>query len=140
MQNGRELLTVLAQELDELSISIRLRLLSPPPISTIWLLLSADLCLNKFLSLPSSLQQFYASHLELITEETSSEVSYSSWKKSPEKEHYRFDLNTWRQQLEVETERPPPVIERVAPTPAQPITVLVKSEVKEDPGRNRQRN
>ena len=57
-----------------------------------------------------------------------------------EKNKKRYDLNTWRQQLEVETERPPPVIERVAPTPAQPITVRVKSEVKEDPDRNRQRN
>lgn len=93
MQNGRELLSVLAQELDELSISIRLRLLSPPPISTIWLLLSADLCLNKFLPLPNTLQQFYAAHLELTTEETFSEVSYGSWKKSPEKEDYRPDTS-----------------------------------------------
>ncbi|KAF9410490.1 hypothetical protein HW555_010443 [Spodoptera exigua] len=91
MQNGRELLSVLAQELDELSISIRLRLLSPPPVSTIWLLLSADLCLNKFLPLPNTLQQFYAAHLELTTEENFSEVSYGSWKKSPEKDEYRPD-------------------------------------------------
>lgn len=89
MQNGRELLSVLAQELDELSISIRLRLLSPPPISTIWLLLSADLCLNKFLPLPNTLQQFYAAHLELTTEENFSEVSYGSWKNTPEKEEFR---------------------------------------------------
>lgn len=93
MQNGRELLSVLAQELDELSISIRLRLLSPPPISTIWMLLSADLCLNKFLPLPNTLQQFYAAHLELTTEENFSEVSYGSWKKSPEKEDYRPDTS-----------------------------------------------
>lgn len=86
MQNGRELLSVLAQELDDLSISIRLRLLTPPPVSIIWLLLSADLCLNKFLPLPNTLQQFYASHLELTTEDNFSEVSYGSWKKSPEKE------------------------------------------------------
>lgn len=91
MQNGRELLSVLAQELDDLSISIRLRLLSPPPVSIIWLLLSADLCLNKFLPLPNSLQQFYAAHLELTTDENFSEVSYGSWKKSPEKEDYRSD-------------------------------------------------
>lgn len=93
MQNGRELLSVLAQELDELSISIRLRLLSPPPVSTIWLLLSADLCLNKFLPLPNTLQQFYAAHLELTTEETFSEVNYGSWKKSPEKEDFRPEAN-----------------------------------------------
>ncbi|XP_022835174.1 uncharacterized protein LOC111362687 isoform X1 [Spodoptera litura] len=93
MQNGRELLSVLAQELDELSISIRLRLLSPPPVSTIWLLLSADLCLNKFLPLPNTLQQFYAAHLELTTEENFSEVSYGSWKKSPEKDEYRPDAS-----------------------------------------------
>lgn len=93
MQNGRELLSVLAQELDELSISIRLRLLSPPPISTIWLLLSADLCLNKFLPLPNTLQQFYAAHLELTTEENFSEVTYGSWKNSPEKEDYRPDMS-----------------------------------------------
>ncbi|KAF9801417.1 hypothetical protein SFRURICE_013155, partial [Spodoptera frugiperda] len=93
MQNGRELLSVLAQELDELSISIRLRLLSPPPVSTIWLLLSADLCLNKFLPLPNTLQQFYAAHLELTTEESFSEVSYGSWKKSPEKDEYRPDAS-----------------------------------------------
>ncbi|XP_047038423.1 uncharacterized protein LOC124643476 isoform X1 [Helicoverpa zea] len=91
MQNGRELLSVLAQELDELSISIRLRLLSPPPVSTIWLLLSADLCLNKFLPLPNTLQQFYAAHLELTTEENFSEVSYGSWKKSPEKDDFRSE-------------------------------------------------
>ncbi|KAH9633147.1 hypothetical protein HF086_013770 [Spodoptera exigua] len=83
--------SLLAQELDELSISIRLRLLSPPPVSTIWLLLSADLCLNKFLPLPNTLQQFYAAHLELTTEENFSEVSYGSWKKSPEKDEYRPD-------------------------------------------------
>lgn len=93
MQNGRELLSVLAQELDELSISIRLRLLTPPPISTIWLLLSADLCLNKFLPLPNTLQQFYAAHLELTTEENFSEVSYGSWKKSPEVDDYRADTS-----------------------------------------------
>ncbi|XP_052757058.1 uncharacterized protein LOC113517181 [Galleria mellonella] len=87
MQNGRELLSQhTAQELDDLSISIRLRLLTPPPVSIIWLLLSADLCLNKFLPLPNTLQQFYASHLELTTDENYSEVSYGSWKKSPEKE------------------------------------------------------
>lgn len=91
MQNGRELLSVLAQELDDLSISIRLRLLSPPPVSIIWLLLSADLCLNKFLPLPNTLQQFYAAHLELTTDENYSEVSYGSWKKSPEKDGYRSD-------------------------------------------------
>ncbi|XP_037295766.1 uncharacterized protein LOC115453434 isoform X1 [Manduca sexta] len=84
MQNGRELLLVLAQELDELSISIRLRLLSPPPVSVVWLLLSADLCLNKFLPLPNTLQQFYAAHLELTTDENYSEVSYGSWKKPDE--------------------------------------------------------
>ncbi|XP_038217824.1 uncharacterized protein LOC119836522 [Zerene cesonia] len=81
MQNGRELLSILSQELDELSISIRLRLLTPPPVSIIWLLLSADLCLNKFLPLPNSLQQFYASHLDLTSDESFSEVSYGSWKK-----------------------------------------------------------
>ncbi|XP_026323257.1 uncharacterized protein LOC113232697 isoform X2 [Hyposmocoma kahamanoa] len=89
MQNGRELLSVLAQELDDLSISIRLRLLAPPPVSIIWLLLSADLCLNKFLPLPNTLQQFYASHLELTSDENYSEVSYGSWKK--EKDGYRSD-------------------------------------------------
>lgn len=94
MQNGRELLSVLAQELDELSISIRLRLLSPPPISTIWLLLSADLCLNKFLPLPNTLQQFYAAHLELTTEENFSEVSYGSWKNTPEKDEFRGDVTS----------------------------------------------
>ncbi|KAM3955619.1 uncharacterized protein ACR2FA_010453 [Aphomia sociella] len=88
MQNGRELLSQhTAQELDDLSISIRLRLLTPPPVSIIWLLLCADLCLNKFLPLPNTLQQFYASHLELTTEENFSEVSYGSWRKSPEKEN-----------------------------------------------------
>lgn len=86
MQNGRELLTVLPQELDDLSISIRYRLLKPPPASIIWLLLSADLCLHKFLPLPNSLQQFYASHLDLTPDENFSEVSYGSWKKSPEKD------------------------------------------------------
>lgn len=85
MQNGRELLTVLSQELEDLSISIRLRLLSPPPVSIIWLLLSADLCLNKFLPLPNTLQQFYASHLELTSDEHYNEVSYGSWKKCEEK-------------------------------------------------------
>ncbi|RVE53134.1 hypothetical protein evm_002231 [Chilo suppressalis] len=69
MQNGRELLSQhTAQELDDLSISIRLRLLSQPP--------------------------FYASHLELTTDENYSEVSYGSWKKSPEKEEYRSDVST----------------------------------------------
>ncbi|XP_075988099.1 uncharacterized protein LOC142984420 [Anticarsia gemmatalis] len=92
MQNGRELLSVLSQEIDELSISIRLRLLSPPPVSTIWLLLSADLCLNKFLPLPNTLQQFYAAHLELTSEENFSEVSYGSWKNSPEKEDCRHEM------------------------------------------------
>ncbi|KAJ8706987.1 hypothetical protein PYW08_011121 [Mythimna loreyi] len=101
MQNGRELLSVLAQELDELSISIRLRLLSPPPISTIWLLLSADLCLNKFLPLPNTLQQFYAAHLELTTEENFSEVDYGSWKKSPEKEEYRPDTSEIAEKVSV---------------------------------------
>ncbi|XP_072937737.1 uncharacterized protein [Epargyreus clarus] len=86
MQNGRELLSVQSQELDDLSISIRLRLLSPPPVSIIWLLLSADLCLNKFLPLPNILQQFYAAHLDLTADESYSEVSYGSWKKSPEKD------------------------------------------------------
>ncbi|XP_034838593.1 uncharacterized protein [Maniola hyperantus] len=81
MQNGRELLSVLAQDLDELSISIRLRLLTPPPVSIIWLLLSADLCLNKFLPLPNTLQQFYAAHLDLTIDESFSEVTYGSWKK-----------------------------------------------------------
>ncbi|XP_028162700.1 uncharacterized protein LOC114354496 isoform X1 [Ostrinia furnacalis] len=95
MQNGRELLSQhTAQELDDLSISIRLRLLSPPPVSIIWLLLSADLCLNKFLPLPNTLQQFYASHLELTPDENYSEVSYGSWKKSPEKDEYRSDVST----------------------------------------------
>ncbi|XP_035455038.2 uncharacterized protein LOC118279510 [Spodoptera frugiperda] len=84
MQNGRELLSVVAQEMDELSVSIRLRLLSPPPVSTTWLLLSADLCLNKFLPLPTTLQQFYAAHLVSTTEENVSEVNYRPWKKSPE--------------------------------------------------------
>ncbi|CAG9573794.1 unnamed protein product [Danaus chrysippus] len=92
MQNGRELLSVLSQELDELSISIRLRLLSPPPVSIIWLLLSADLCLNKFLPLPNTLQQFYAAHLDLTTDENFSEVSYGSWKKN--KEEYRSETET----------------------------------------------
>ncbi|CAK1593520.1 unnamed protein product [Parnassius mnemosyne] len=91
MQNGRELLSVMSQELDELSISIKLRLLTPPPVNIIWLLLSADLCLNKFLPLPNTLQQFYAAHLDLSSEENFSEVSYGSWKKSPEKEEYRSD-------------------------------------------------
>ncbi|XP_060808658.1 uncharacterized protein LOC106138573 isoform X2 [Amyelois transitella] len=82
MQNGRELLSQhTAQELDDLSISIRLRLLSPPSMSMIWLLLSADLCLNKFLPLPNTLQQFYASHLELTSDEGYSEVSYGSWRR-----------------------------------------------------------
>ncbi|XP_073964619.1 uncharacterized protein isoform X2 [Choristoneura fumiferana] len=94
MQNGRELLSILSQELDELSISIRLRLLAPPPISIIWLLLSADLCLNKFLPLPNTLQQFYAAHLDLASDENYSEVSYGSWKKSPEKEDFnRSDVS-----------------------------------------------
>ncbi|CAH2253313.1 jg4863, partial [Pararge aegeria aegeria] len=92
MQNGRELLSVLAQELDELSISIRLRLLTPPPVSIIWLLLSADLCLNKFLPLPNTLQQFYAAHLDLTIDESFSEVTYGSWKKTdPE---YRSDVSS----------------------------------------------
>nr|XP_026483704.1 uncharacterized protein LOC113391825 isoform X3 [Vanessa tameamea]XP_026483705.1 uncharacterized protein LOC113391825 isoform X3 [Vanessa tameamea] len=91
MQNGRELLSVLAQELDELSISIRLRLLTPPPVSIIWLLLSADLCLNKFLPLPNTLQQFYAAHLDLTTDESFSEVTYGSWKK---KDDYRSDASS----------------------------------------------
>ncbi|KAL4712162.1 hypothetical protein ACJJTC_011023 [Scirpophaga incertulas] len=96
MQNGRELLTQhTAQELEDLSISVRLRLLTPPPVSIVWLLLSADLCLNKFLPLPNTLQQFYASHLELATSEDNySEVSYGSWKKSPEKEELRLDVST----------------------------------------------
>ncbi|KAJ0170152.1 hypothetical protein K1T71_014080 [Dendrolimus kikuchii] len=92
MQNGRELLSVLPQELEDLSISIRYRLLKPPPHSIIWLLLSADLCLNKFLPLPNALQQFYASHLDLTPEENFSEVSYGSWKKSPEKDDNVNDL------------------------------------------------
>ncbi|XP_063370878.1 uncharacterized protein LOC134659176 [Cydia amplana] len=95
MQNGRELLSVLSQELDELSISIRLRLLAPPASSIIWLLLSADLCLNKFLPLPNTLQQFYAAHLDLASEDNYSEVSYGSWKKSPEKDDYnRADVSS----------------------------------------------
>ncbi|CAH0761583.1 unnamed protein product [Diatraea saccharalis] len=95
MQNGRELLSQhTSQELDDLSISIRLRLLSPPPVSIIWLLLSSDLCLNKFLPLPNTLQQFYASHLELTPDENYSEVSYGSWKKSPEKEDFRSDVSS----------------------------------------------
>ncbi|XP_053621531.1 uncharacterized protein LOC128681559 isoform X2 [Plodia interpunctella] len=81
MQNGRELLAQRSPaELDELSVSVRLRLLAPPA-HVIWLLLAADLCLNKFLPLPNTLQQFYASHLELSTDENYSEVSYGSWKK-----------------------------------------------------------
>lgn len=87
MQNGRELLTVLPQELEDLSISIRYRLLKPPPSSIIWLLLSADLCLNKFLPLPNALQQFYASHLDLTPEENFSEVTYGSWKKSEKEDN-----------------------------------------------------
>lgn len=75
---------MLAQELDDLSISIRLRLLTPPPVSIIWLLLSADLCLNKFLPLPNTLQQFYAAHLDLTSDDNFSEVSYGSWKKKEE--------------------------------------------------------
>ncbi|PZC73632.1 hypothetical protein B5X24_HaOG209006 [Helicoverpa armigera] len=51
----------------------------------------ADLCLNKFLPLPNTLQQFYAAHLELTTEENFSEVSYGSWKKSPEKDDFRSE-------------------------------------------------
>ncbi|XP_045457579.1 uncharacterized protein LOC123667784 [Melitaea cinxia] len=90
MQNGRELLSIHDEKLDELSISIRLRLLTPPPVSIIWLLLSADLCLNKFLPLPNTLQQFYASHLDLTTDESFSEVSYGSWKK---KVDYRSDIS-----------------------------------------------
>lgn len=89
MQNGRELLSIHDEKLDELSISIRLRLLSPPPVSIIWLLLSADLCLNKFLPLPNTLQQFYAAHLDLTTDESFSEVSYGSWKK---KVDYRSEI------------------------------------------------
>ncbi|KAF9410481.1 hypothetical protein HW555_010434 [Spodoptera exigua] len=65
MVNGRELMSALPQELDELTVSIRVRLLSPPPVSPTWLLLSADLCLNQLHPLPSALQKFYASHLEL---------------------------------------------------------------------------
>ncbi|XP_035455021.2 uncharacterized protein LOC126912067 [Spodoptera frugiperda] len=91
MQNGRELLSVVAQEMDELSVSIRLRLLSPPPVSTTWLLLSADLCLNKFLPLPTTLQQFYTAHLVTTTEENVSEASYRCWKKSPEKNENKPD-------------------------------------------------
>lgn len=94
MQNGRELLSVMSHELDELSISIKLRLLTPPPVNIIWLLLSADLCLNKFLPLPNTLQQFYAAHLDLTSEESFSEVSYGSWKKSPEKEEYRPNIGS----------------------------------------------
>lgn len=90
MQNGRELLSIHDEKLDELSISIRLRLLSPPPVSIIWLLLSADLCLNKFLPLPNTLQQFYAAHLDLTTDESFSEVSYGSWKK---KVDYRSEIS-----------------------------------------------
>lgn len=92
MQNGRELLSVLAQELDELSISIRLRLLTPPPVSIIWLLLSADLCLNKFLPLPNTLQQFYAAHLDLTTDDSFSEVTYGSWKKKDQV--YQADVSS----------------------------------------------
>ncbi|XP_012551889.1 uncharacterized protein LOC101736907 isoform X1 [Bombyx mori] len=93
MQNGRELLTVLGQELEDLSISIRLRLLTPPPPSIIWLLLSADLCLNKFLPLPNTLQQFYAAHLELSTDDTYNEVTYGSWKETSEKETLAQNLS-----------------------------------------------
>ncbi|XP_023947132.1 uncharacterized protein LOC112052336 [Bicyclus anynana] len=91
MQNGRELLSVLAQELEDLSISIRLRLLTPPPVSIIWLLLSGDLCLNKFLPLPNTLQQFYAAHLDLTVDESFSEVTYGSWKKNDSE--YRSDVS-----------------------------------------------
>lgn len=96
MQNGRELLSVLSQELDDLSISIRLRLLTPPPVSIIWLLLSADLCLNKFLPLPNTLQQFYAAHLDLTTDENYSEVTYGSWKK---KDDFKEDSEKVSQNL-----------------------------------------
>ncbi|CAH1643051.1 unnamed protein product [Spodoptera littoralis] len=91
MQNGRDLLSLLPQEMDDLSISIRLRLLSPPPVSTTWLLLSADLCINKFLALPNTLQQFYAAHLDLTTEENFSEVCFGTLKTSPEKDKNKPD-------------------------------------------------
>ncbi|KAF9410476.1 hypothetical protein HW555_010429 [Spodoptera exigua] len=84
MQNGRELLSVLPQEMDELTVSIRIRLLSPPPVSTTWLLLSADLCLNQFHPLPNNMQQFYAAHLELTSEESVSEGRNGCWRKSLE--------------------------------------------------------
>lgn len=84
MQNGRELLSVQQTETEELTIKIRLRLLTPPPCGIVWLLLSSDMALNKFLPLPNCLQQFYASNLKLTPDLDYSEVSYGSWKKSPE--------------------------------------------------------
>ncbi|GBP18343.1 hypothetical protein EVAR_14736_1 [Eumeta japonica] len=97
MQNGTELLSYVAQGLEDLAISIRIRLLSPPPKCTIWLLLSSDICLNKFLPLPNSLQQFYASHLDLNQGADSnpgySEVNYGSWKKSPEESLANISLS-----------------------------------------------
>ncbi|KAH9646046.1 hypothetical protein HF086_018050 [Spodoptera exigua] len=58
MVNGRELMSALPQELDELTVSIRVRLLSPPPVSPTWLLLSADLCLNQFHPFPVRCKNF----------------------------------------------------------------------------------
>lgn len=93
MQNGRELLAVLSKDLDELLIAIKLKLLSRPPVNIVWLLLSADLCLNKFLPLPNVLQQFYASQLTQEdfapdNQPSYSEVNYGSWKRSPEKDNH----------------------------------------------------
>ncbi|KAH9631781.1 hypothetical protein HF086_002267 [Spodoptera exigua] len=85
MQNGRELLSVLPQEMDELTVSIRARLLSPVPVSTTWLLLSADLCLNQFHPLPNNMQKFYAAHLDLTSGEDFSllrRASERTWKTS----------------------------------------------------------
>lgn len=84
MQNGRELLSHQQTETEDLTIKIRLRLLTPPPCGIVWLLLSSDMALNKFLPLPNCLQQFYASNLKLTADSDYSEVSYGSWKKSPE--------------------------------------------------------
>ncbi|KAF9410479.1 hypothetical protein HW555_010432 [Spodoptera exigua] len=94
MQNGRELLSVLPQELDELSVSIRIRLLSPPPVCTTWLLLAADLCLNQFHPLPNNMQQFYAAHLELTSEESVSEDRNGCWRKSLEENVENIGQNT----------------------------------------------
>lgn len=85
MQNGRDLFSLRNNEIEELSISIRVRLLDPPSASTIWLLLCADLCLNKFLPLPQNLQEFYAEKLNLVEDNLSyNEVDFGSWKKEPD--------------------------------------------------------